>query len=107
MPRPISPRTPSKESSLSDVARRAHRVPAGAAPRAAAARAVARVIRGATLDDALGDLPALPERDASLARSLAYGACRWPHRLDWQVSELLERAPPAREGQRGARRASR
>jgi len=87
---------------LSDVARRAHRVPAGAAPRAAAARAVARVIRGATLDDALGDLPALPERDASLARSLAYGACRWHHRLDWQVSQLLDRPLPAREVELGA-----
>ncbi len=87
---------------MSERGRRPSRVPTGAAPRAAAARAVARVIRGATLDDALRDLPPLGERDASLARSLAYGACRWHHRLEWQVSELLDRPLPAREAELAA-----
>ncbi|HEX7079799.1 MAG TPA: 16S rRNA (cytosine(967)-C(5))-methyltransferase RsmB [Gammaproteobacteria bacterium] len=70
---------------------------AGAAARAAAARAVARVVAGASLDDALAALPPLPERDASLARALAFGACRWHHRLEWQASRLLDRPLPRRE----------
>ena len=87
---------------MSDAGRRHPRAPTGAEARAAAARAVARVVRGATLDDALRDLPALAERDAALARSLAYGACRWHHRLDWQVSQLLDRPLPEREAELAA-----
>ncbi|HEX6993295.1 MAG TPA: 16S rRNA (cytosine(967)-C(5))-methyltransferase RsmB [Gammaproteobacteria bacterium] len=63
----------------------------GAAVRAAAARAVAAVVRGATLDDALSAAPAPAGRDAALLRSLAYGACRWHHRLEWLAAELLDR----------------
>lgn len=74
----------------------------GAEVRAAAALAVARVARGTTLDDALRELPPLSERDASLARSLAYGACRWHHRLEWQASQLLDRPLPARGVELGA-----
>ncbi|HEY8428583.1 MAG TPA: transcription antitermination factor NusB, partial [Sandaracinaceae bacterium] len=59
--------------------------------RAAAARAVAAVVRGATLDDALERVPVANGRDASLLRSLAYGACRWHHRLEWLSGELLDR----------------
>jgi 16S rRNA (cytosine967-C5)-methyltransferase len=69
---------------------------AGADVRAAAARAVARVCRGQTLDEALRAMPPLGERDGALVRSLAYGACRWHHRLDWQVAQLLDRPVPAR-----------
>ena len=56
-----------------------------------AARAVARVAGGASLDDALGTLPPLADRDAALVRALAFGACRWHHRLEWQASGLLDR----------------
>ena len=66
---------------------------AGAAVRAAAARVVAKVVRGATLDDALKAVPAPHERDAPLLRSLAYGACRWHHRLEWLSAALLDRPP--------------
>lgn len=59
--------------------------------RAAAARAVAAVARGATLEDALEAVPAASGRDAALLRSLAYGACRWHHRLEWLSAELLDR----------------
>lgn len=63
----------------------------GAAVRAAAARAVAAVARGSTLDDALASAAAPNGRDAALLRSLAYGACRWHHRLEWLSAELLDR----------------
>ena len=79
---------------MSDGARRRSARPdKGAAVRAAAARVVGRVVRGSTLDDALGAVPPPSERDGSLLRSLAYGACRWHHRLDWLLGELLDRPP--------------
>src|SRR5690606_31558487 len=56
---------------------------------------VARVVRGATLDDVLRAVAAPADRDASLLRSLAYGACRWHHRLDWISAQLLDRPPEA------------
>lgn len=68
----------------------------GAKTRALAARAVARIGHGTTLDDALRDLPPLDERDLALVRSLAYGACRWHHRLEWQIGQLLDRPLPAK-----------
>ncbi|MBN1241039.1 MAG: 16S rRNA (cytosine(967)-C(5))-methyltransferase, partial [Gammaproteobacteria bacterium] len=66
--------------------------PAGAAVRAEAAKITVRVARdGASLDDALAALPDLAERDAALVRALAFGACRWHHRLEWQAGRLLSR----------------
>ncbi len=69
--------------------------PAGAEVRAAAARAAAQVVRGMPLDAALHTVSMPDERDLSLLRSLAYGACRWHHRLDWLAGQLLDRPPDA------------
>jgi 16S rRNA (cytosine967-C5)-methyltransferase len=64
----------------------------GAQVRAAAAEVGARVVRDrVSLEDALAALPALPERDAALIKALAFGLCRWHHRLQWQASQLLSR----------------
>lgn len=51
--------------------------------------------RGETLDAALKAVPVPAERDASLLRSLAYGACRWHHRLEWLSAHLLDRPAAA------------
>ena len=73
----------------------------GAAARALAARAVARVIgEGATLDAALGDIfrESISPGDQSQAQALAYGAIRWHlrHRLILKrlVARPLEQTEP-------------
>lgn len=64
--------------------------------RAEAARAVAAVLGGASLDDALTRLPAgLPARDAAFAKALAYGVLREHRLLSWLLAQLLEKPLPA------------
>ncbi len=72
----------------------------GAASRALAAQAVARVLgAGTTLDAAFAalDFTALSEVDRSQTRALAYGALRWHHRHRYLLGLLLERGLPARD----------
>src|SRR5690606_35137909 len=54
------------------------------------------------LDQALDAVRPLAERDAALVRALAYGACRWHHRLEWQVGQLLSRPLARRDAALGA-----
>jgi 16S rRNA (cytosine967-C5)-methyltransferase len=70
----------------------------GAGLRALAARVNACVIRdGLSLEQALARFPNPPDRDAALLRSLSSGVLRWHHRLQWQVSELVDRPLKARD----------
>jgi 16S rRNA (cytosine967-C5)-methyltransferase len=65
--------------------------PAGAEVRAAAAKALARVLREhVAADDALAGAP-VAARDAPLLAALVLGALRWHHRLEWQTAQLLTR----------------
>ena len=58
---------------------------------------MARVVaEGQSLDVSLGAL-SLGERDLKLARTLANGALRWHHRLDWQLRQLLNQPLPKQE----------
>jgi 16S rRNA (cytosine967-C5)-methyltransferase len=60
--------------------------------RAAAAQAVAAVLGGRNLDDALAAVSApLSAVDLSLLKAIAYGAVRDWAALDWRVSQLLEK----------------
>lgn len=72
----------------------------GAQSRLAAAQAVHAVLdQGMALPDALAShSQALDSRDQALVQALAYGVCRWQPRLDYQLSQLLDRplAKPAR-----------
>lgn len=64
--------------------------------RASAARSISRVLRGASLDDAL--LPASRYRvpaDAGMARLLAYGVLRELSLLQWLVSQMVDKPLPA------------
>lgn len=64
--------------------------------RAAAARTISRVLRGASLDDALQ--PASRYRvpaDAAMARLLAYGVLRELSLLQWLVAQMVEKPLPA------------
>ena len=64
----------------------------GAEVRAIAARINARVVRdGVSLEQALAESPPPSQKDSGLLRSLSSGVLRWHHRLQWQVSELLNR----------------
>jgi 16S rRNA (cytosine967-C5)-methyltransferase len=59
--------------------------------RAAAARALARVVaERISAEDALTDART-PARDQPLLAALVFGALRWYHRLGWQCSRLLTR----------------
>lgn len=70
----------------------------GAAVRAAAARALLKVLDGKALDDALaGVREGVAPRDRPLLAELAYGGCRWYHRLDWVLDQLLTRPLKARD----------
>jgi 16S rRNA (cytosine967-C5)-methyltransferase len=71
----------------------------GAAVRAAAARAVARVLRERVdADEALAAATSdVDSHDVSLLGALVYGAMRWHHRLEPQCERLLTR--PLRPGQ--------
>src|ERR1041384_2977833 len=63
-------------------------MPADTNPRAAAAHAIAQVLRGRNLDEALAPVSAaLSPADRSFARAMAYGVVR-EHRL---LSEILSR----------------
>lgn len=65
---------------------------AGAASRACAARIVARVMGGESLDRAFDALVKnLPERDRPLCRELAYGTLRFYPRLEELLSQLVTR----------------
>jgi 16S rRNA (cytosine967-C5)-methyltransferase len=65
--------------------------PAGAAVRALAARALARVVdEQIAAEDALADARP-PERDKALLAALVFGALRWYQRLGWQCQQLLTR----------------
>ena len=67
------------------------RPPAGAAVRAAAAIALARVVTAAApLDAALAE-PDVAPRDRPLLKALVQGALRWHQRLEWQAGELTTR----------------
>src|SRR3546814_4568973 len=60
--------------------------------RASAARAVSRVLRGSSLDDAL--LPATRFRvpaDAAMARLLAYGVLREPSLLQGLTAQMMDK----------------
>jgi 16S rRNA (cytosine967-C5)-methyltransferase len=84
MLRPISPPILSTVPSSSE--------PSGARVRALAAELDARILtQRASLDDVLAAAPELPSRDAALLQALLYGARRWHHRLEWQISKLLSR----------------
>ena len=62
-------------------------------PRIAAARALARVLRGASLTDAMAvQRKNLQGSDYALAGELAYGSCRWHYRLQ-ALLERLQRKP--------------
>lgn len=67
--------------------------------RAAAARSVARVIQGGSLNDVLpAVLAGISEpADRALAQELAYGSLRWAPRLEFILSRLLERPVRKRE----------
>lgn len=61
-------------------------------PRAAAALAVAAVLAGASLDDALPQASAgLAAADRALAQAIAYGVLRNRRLLEWLAARLLER----------------
>ena len=82
---------------------RANAAAAGAQLRAAAARAVARVLRDhEALDDALAATPPPHPRDAALLAALVYGALRWHHRLEWQAAQLLAKPLKAEQVELGA-----
>ena len=67
-------------------------------PRAAAAQAVADVLGGRSLSDALpARSQAVPERDRGLTAELAYGVCRWQPRLAPLALGLLQRPPKAKD----------
>lgn len=60
--------------------------------RLAAAQAVQAVAEGRSLAEVLPELlPRVPAGEGGLAQELAYGALRWHPRLDWILSQLLER----------------
>jgi 16S rRNA (cytosine967-C5)-methyltransferase len=67
-------------------------------PRAAAALAVADVMAGRSLSDALPRRSrAVGEKDRGLAAELAYGICRWQPRLQPLALGLLQRPPKAKD----------
>ncbi len=70
----------------------------GAEARAIAARAIAGVLRGASLSERL---PALEERvaprDRALLRELCHGSCRYAVRLEYWLGQLLARPLKTRE----------
>lgn len=62
-------------------------------PRVAAARALAQVLRGASLTDAMAiQRKNLAVADYALAGELAYGSCRWHYRLQ-ALLQLLQHKP--------------
>lgn len=66
--------------------------------RAAAARAVAGVLSGRSLDDSLApELAAVAIVDRPLLRELVSGACRWFQQLEVLANRLLQRPLKARE----------
>lgn len=66
--------------------------------RAAAALAVADVMAGRSLSDALpARSRAVPERDRALSAELAYGVCRWQPRLQPLAAGLLNKPPKAKD----------
>ena len=71
---------------------------AGAAARAAAARAVSAVRdHGRSLDAALPEARRQAPQDAGLVASLAYGALRHYRALDYLLGQLIERPLPRRD----------
>lgn len=69
-----------------------------ARPREAAARAVAEVLGGRSLADALPrQLKRLHTRDKALAQELAYGALRWAPRLQALLRRMLDKPLKDRE----------
>lgn len=76
---------------------------AGHPLRALAARINTRVVRdGLALEQALAKAAKPAARDAALLRSMSSGALRWHHRLQWQVSELLDRPLKAKDAELAA-----
>lgn len=66
--------------------------------RAAAARCIAAVARGQSLNQALAEaLPAVVPRDRGLLQELAYGSLRWWHQLAPLCDGLLERPLKSRD----------
>jgi 16S rRNA (cytosine967-C5)-methyltransferase len=62
----------------------------GAAPRVAAARALAAILGGRSLSEVL-PVATVPARDRALLAELVFGTCRWFHRLDFYLGHLLGR----------------
>lgn len=75
----------------------------GAAVRASAARIVAAVLAGESLDRVAGNyLDDVAERDRSLCRELAWGTLRHYPRLQGLLDQLLDRPLRKRDGELGA-----
>lgn len=72
----------------------------GAPVRAAAARVVAGVLQGQSLNDVLArHQQKVADVDRALLAELAYGVCRWYFRLDFIAGQLLSRPLKARDGE--------
>ncbi|MFK7829823.1 MAG: 16S rRNA (cytosine(967)-C(5))-methyltransferase RsmB [Congregibacter sp.] len=70
----------------------------GVAPRAAAARALAAVLQGQSLDRALqAQLPALGQKDKALCQELCYGTLRFYPQLDALLGVMLDRPIRAKD----------
>ncbi|WOJ92484.1 16S rRNA (cytosine(967)-C(5))-methyltransferase RsmB [Congregibacter variabilis] len=70
----------------------------GAAVRACAARTIAEVLRGNSLDRALeSHLPTLPERDQPLCREICFGTLRQYPRLNALLNQLLQKPLRAKD----------
>jgi 16S rRNA (cytosine967-C5)-methyltransferase len=78
-------------------------VETGAAIRALAAKINAGVVGGGlSLEQSLARSPQPDTRDIGLLRSLSSGVLRWHHRLQWQISELLDRPLKTRDAELAA-----
>ncbi len=62
----------------------------GTAPRVAAARALVEILGGQSLSEVL-PVAGVAVRDRALLAELVYGTCRWFHRLDFFLRQLMQR----------------
>ncbi|EAQ97578.1 16S rRNA (cytosine(967)-C(5))-methyltransferase RsmB [Congregibacter litoralis] len=70
----------------------------GAAVRACAARIIAAVVGGESLDRSFNaQIEKLPERDRALCREISYGTLRQFHRLDALLAQLLQKPLRAKD----------
>ena len=66
--------------------------------RAAAARVLQGVFNGQSLTRLLEQYAAkVPEKDRALLAELSYGSCRWYHRLDYYLTQLMKKPLRARD----------